>query len=129
MYPIPEFGGLYSKDVLFFRGSEKSGYQLIDPHRLGVISVAAYPHPPIVHTSTPGADIKATRRAYQHADINEYELTEEYANKMMRKIAIILNIALENGHDTVVLSALGCGAYSKCLYNDLMDQIQQTTAW
>lgn len=40
------------------------------------------------------------------------EITGKLAHKTERKMHVILDIALANGHDSVVLSAFGCGAYN-----------------
>ncbi|KAI6658687.1 hypothetical protein LOD99_10982 [Oopsacas minuta] len=48
VYPIPEFGAIYSPKVLVFRGEEKSGYAyLAEPVRLGFINSCAYRDPPV----------------------------------------------------------------------------------
>jgi hypothetical protein len=38
-------------------------------------------------------------------------LTKKYAAKIRKKIETLFAIALSHGHDTLILSALGCGAY------------------
>lgn len=38
-------------------------------------------------------------------------LAPKFADKTKRKIRVILAIGLENGHDSLVLSAFGCGAF------------------
>jgi hypothetical protein len=40
-YPIPEFGGIYSKDLMVIRGSEAEGYPFFaSPQFMSVISAA-----------------------------------------------------------------------------------------
>eukprot|EP00743_Colponemidia_sp_Colp-15_P010585 GILK01011675.1.p1 GENE.GILK01011675.1~~GILK01011675.1.p1 ORF type:complete len:305 (+),score=44.39 GILK01011675.1:120-1034(+) len=90
-YPIPEFGGIYSPSVLFFRGTEADGYPYLDaPVPISCIAVAAYNRP---DTTLDG------------------RLTADIAQDTKRKIQMLLRIAVYHKHDSIVLSALGCGAY------------------
>jgi uncharacterized protein (TIGR02452 family) len=94
-YPLPEFGGLYTPNALVFRSAESSGYEYLrHPKRVSFIAVAAYRDPPL-------------------QDVNGEMLisSNKVINNTKKKISTILNMALEHGHDCVVLSALGCGAY------------------
>ena len=92
-YPMDErFGGIYSGIVTFFRGPESTGSQLEDkPYNIPVISVAALSGPRI------GADGMMLQR---EADIT------------LDKIRTIFRIGMANVHDSLVLSALGCGAFA-----------------
>jgi len=91
-YPIPEFGGVYSADVWVFRGAESRGYPFLEvPRKMAFIAVAAYAHPPL---------LSPTR------------LREDFAGFTKQKIRAILNIGLNHGHDSLVLSAFGCGAFA-----------------
>ncbi|CAF2424867.1 unnamed protein product [Rotaria sp. Silwood2] len=96
-YPIPEFGGIYSPHVSVFRGSESHGYPFFSqrPQYVSFIACAAYSHP---YTS-------------RNKD-GEMELYgQDVINNTMKKMETIFKIALENEHDTVILSAFGCGAF------------------
>jgi uncharacterized protein (TIGR02452 family) len=94
-YPLPDFGGLYTPNALVIRSSESTGYAYLDnPKRMSFIAVAAYRGPPLEEVN--GEMVIASKKIVAGTK---------------RKIATILNMALENGHDSVVLSALGCGAY------------------
>jgi uncharacterized protein (TIGR02452 family) len=92
-YPIHErYGGIYSGIVTFFRGPESTGSQLEDkPYNVPVISVAALNGPRI------GADGMMLQA---EADIT------------LDKIRTIFRIGMANFHDSLVLSALGCGAFA-----------------
>ncbi len=92
-YPMDEhFGGIYSGIVTFFRGSESCGSLLDEePVNIPVISVAAISGPRI------GAD--------------GLMLPEETA-VTLDKVRTIFRIGAIQGHDSLVLSALGCGAFA-----------------
>ncbi len=92
-YPMDErFGGIYSGVVTFFRGPESEGSLLEDtPYNIPVISVAALSGPRI------GKD-----------GLMFPEETEITLDKMRT----ILRIGKANFHDSLVLSAMGCGAFS-----------------
>lgn len=91
-YPLDRnFGGIYTPDALLFREDEQHGYKLMEsPERLSFISVAGMNRPNI-------------KDATHIAD----DLIEGTKNKMRT----ILRIGLRHGHDSLVLGALGCGAY------------------
>lgn len=91
-YPLNErYGGIYTPFVTVFRGGEDVGYQLLDdPYAISVVSVAAMRRP---QTTKDGKLVNNAIRATKF------------------KIAQMLDIALEHGHDTIVLSAFGCGAF------------------
>jgi uncharacterized protein (TIGR02452 family) len=90
---------------VFFRASEFEGYRFLEaPETLAVISSAAdrYLHsqkilrirnPRIVKTS------------------EGYKLHSEAKDRVFKKIKSIFEIAKEREHDSLVLSAFGCGAF------------------
>ena len=92
-YPMDRrFGGVYSGTVTFFRGPEADGYQFEDvTYNIPVISVAAISGPRI--------------------DRDGLMFPEETA-LTLDKMRTIFRIAKANAHDSLVLSALGCGAFS-----------------
>ena len=54
--------------------------------------------------------------AYSHPDTQtgvdgKEKLTNKIAKATKQKIKALFSIVLENGHDAIVLSAFGCGAY------------------
>ncbi len=86
------YGGVYSGIVTFFRSEEKKGSMLLDkPYNIPVISVAALRGPRI------GQDGMMAQV--------EAEIT-------LDKIRTIFRIGIDKGHDSLVLSALGCGAFA-----------------
>lgn len=92
-YPMDErYGGIYSGIVTFFRGPESDGSMLEEiPYNIPVISVAAIEAP----------RIDAVGRLFPE----ETELTLE-------KMRTIFRIGMVNQHDSLVLSAMGCGAFA-----------------
>ena len=92
-YPMDErFGGIYSGVVTFFRGPESEGSLLEEkPYNIPVISVAALNNPRI--------------------DKNGMMYPEE-AEITLDKIRTIFRIGMAQFHDSLVLSALGCGAFA-----------------
>ncbi|MBP5720817.1 MAG: TIGR02452 family protein [Bacteroidales bacterium] len=92
-YPMDErFGGIYSGIVSFFRGPESTGSQLEDkPYNIPVISVAALNGP---RTGADGMMLQP-----------EVDIT-------LDKIRTIFRIGQAQFHDSLVLSALGCGAFA-----------------
>ncbi|KAI9506283.1 hypothetical protein BX070DRAFT_232421 [Coemansia spiralis] len=94
-YPLPEFGGLYSPDVAVFRDSEQVGYGFREePVYLSFINAAPYSN---VHVDEVNHFGRKTNR-----------IVEETARNYRRKMEVILNIARDQGHQSIVLGAFGC---------------------
>lgn len=84
-------GGIYSGVVTFFRGPETNDSLLEDkPYNIPVISVAAICYPRI------GPDGMMIFRD---------------AETTLEKMRTIFRIGMDNQHDSLVLSAFGCGAF------------------
>ncbi len=108
-YPMDRnYGGVYTPDAVYFRENEQKGYALLDdPVTLSFISVAGMNRPEL----TPDNMIAA-------------HLVEPVKNKMRT----IFRIGLAHGHDSLVLGALGCGAFRNPprhvarLFHEVMDE-------
>lgn len=91
-YPMGRnFGGIYSPNVSIFRECEANGYKLMSqPREVSFITVAGINHP----------------------ELDDHGMIiPELANVAKNKIRTILRIGLKHGHDSLVLGALGCGAF------------------
>lgn len=92
-YPMDErFGGIYSGTVTFFRGPESDGYPFEDvTYNIPVISVAAISGPRIGRDGL---------------------MLPEETDLTLDKMRTIFRIGKANFHDSLVLSAMGCGAFA-----------------
>ena len=95
-YPLDRnFGGVYSPGVTIFRGTEEEGYPFLEkPWQVNFIAVAGINNPDTV-----------TKQ-----DGREW-LTEPMVAGTKNKLRSILNIAIDNEIDVLVLGAIGCGAF------------------
>lgn len=84
-YPIPGLGAIYVPDVVVFRNAD---YSLMDGESVTWLSVIA----------------SALRNADSVNNLDQKKRLED-------KIRLILSVAVENGHDSIVLGAWGCGAF------------------
>ena len=91
-YPLDRnFGGIYTPHATVFRGTEQEGYPLLEtPFQMSFIAVAGINRPRL---ASPEQIIP--------------ELIEPVKNKMRT----IFRIGLLHHHDSLVLGALGCGAF------------------
>lgn len=92
-YPLDrEYGGIYTPNAMVFRGEEKDGYPMLgaDSFHMSFIAVPGINRPDL--------------RDDTHLADNMIEGTKN-------KIRTILRIGLRHGHDSLVLGALGCGAF------------------
>jgi uncharacterized protein (TIGR02452 family) len=91
-YPLFNADTLYSKDVVYFKSNQENGYQLINPMKISIIACPSVKHPVL----------------NEHGEFKEEDLKLEYS-----KIVMIFKTAIINDHDSLLLSAFGCGCY-KC---------------
>ncbi|CAI2193827.1 4136_t:CDS:2, partial [Funneliformis geosporum] len=95
-YPIPLYGGIYCPNSTVIRASEQENYEFLEnPETMSFVTVAAICQPQLVLVEK-----------------DEYTLNDYDKETTRRKIRTMLNIGLDNGHDAIVLSAFGCGAFS-----------------
>ncbi|MEH0156690.1 TIGR02452 family protein [Limibacter armeniacum] len=94
-YPINRAsGGIYSPGVTVFRSSEETGYGLLDtPYQVSVVTVPAINRPALIKQGS------------------HYLLRPDFIAPTKQKIRTVLRIAAKHGHDSLVLSAFGCGAF------------------
>lgn len=108
-YPLDRnFGGVYTPDAIYFRESEQKGYALLEkPVSLSFITVAGMNRPDL----TTGGMI-----------------ANHHVEPIKNKIRTIFRIGLSHGHDSLVLGALGCGAFRNPprhvarLFHEVMDE-------
>lgn len=108
-YPMNrDFGGIYSPDVTVFRDLESNGYALLEePFKVSFVAVSAINNPALT---------------------SDGHLTKPMEIGTINKIKTILNIAVLHGHKTLILSALGCGAFHNppediaCLFKKLLQE-------
>ena len=96
-YPMDNtYGGIYSPDITFFRATKDEGYALLDePFKAAVISVASLNYNP----------------KHGHNQLDNGNIPESDKPILKEKIRTILRIGALKGHDSLVLGALGCGAF------------------
>jgi uncharacterized protein (TIGR02452 family) len=109
-YPIPEFGAIYSPDVAFFRTSEDLGYDWMPQAEfLDVVSIAADFKPKLIERE---AKIVTSSDSDPSFGVQvELRLAHEFEARMKKRVLHILGLCVARGHDAVVLSAFGCGAF------------------
>ena len=90
-YPLEmHYGAIYTPNVTVFKSSENDGCKLLDnPFDIDVITIAAVRKP----------------------ELENGKLPAWVTDILKIKIRQMFDIALENGNDSLVLSAFGCGAY------------------
>lgn len=91
LYPIKSDEAIYSARVTVFKQSEKQNFALYEhPFKVDFVSCPGLRKPHLTDTG---------------------HLTEEQFIMLTRKIELICQIADVNGHDVLVMGALGCGAW------------------
>ncbi len=113
-YPLDRnSGGIYSKKVSIFRGSEKNGYCFLkNPFEISIVSVPAINRPQLDFIN------------------GKYYIINELVEPSKEKIRTILRICGEFNHDCLVLSAFGCGAFRNppnhmaILFKDVFNELE-----
>lgn len=108
-YPLERnYGGVYTPNAIYFRENEQKGYALLEkPVCLSFITVAGMNRPDL----TTGGMI-----------------ANHHVEPIKKKIRTIFRIGLLHGHDSLVLGALGCGAFRNPprhiarLFHEVMDE-------
>ncbi|CAF3925214.1 unnamed protein product [Adineta steineri] len=92
LYPMDDFGAIYTKGITVFRQTESNGYAYMKTplYNVCAIAMAAYKDPKLKNNRT---------------------LENKFAVRTRKKIENIFAIAHYHKHDCLVLSALGCGAF------------------
>lgn len=99
-YIVPEFGGVFSSGVTIFRHNEQSGYQFTDtPFKLDFLACAAYNR----KASHKGKTDNADYGPHNHA---------KFLHQTEKKIEGLFRICIAHKCSTLVLGAIGCGAFN-----------------
>ncbi|KAL9654602.1 hypothetical protein ABK040_006664 [Willaertia magna] len=116
-YPLPEFGGVYVPQCLVIRSPKEEGYAFKEkPTNISMFSLAAYMNPPVEKRKV--CDVSTSLEDYKNdEEIYEYFLSGKIANSMKKKIISFFEVALLKGHDCLIISSIGCGAYANPTYH------------
>ena len=92
LYPMEDFGAIYTAGITVFRGIELKGYPYMKRPLYNVCSIAMAAHrePPLT---------------------DKNRLQNQFARSTRKKIESIFAIGHHHNHDCLLLSALGCGAF------------------
>jgi uncharacterized protein (TIGR02452 family) len=106
-------GGIYSGNITVFRSAEHNGYALLrHPFMTSFVSVAALNHPELIKQS------------------GQFYLDNSLVEPTKEKMRTILRIAGKYGHDSLVLGAMGCGAFANppnhiaALFKEVFDEAE-----
>ncbi|CAF0883349.1 unnamed protein product, partial [Didymodactylos carnosus] len=92
MYPVEDFGCIYTSGITIFRKTEANGYEYLSKpiYKVSAIALPAYQAP----------DLTTDNR-----------LSSKIAVGTRKKIENLFAVAYANNHNCLILSALGCGAF------------------
>lgn len=91
MYPMDEYGAIYTSGITVFRQPEETGYAFMKAPLENVCAIAM--------------------AAYRDPELKGNLFAPKYAVRTRKKMENIFAIAHHHKHDCLILSALGCGAF------------------
>ena len=95
-FPMSQFKGVYCPDVQVFRDSEELGYPFLECSKsMSMICASSIKNPKLVDH----------KKRHKH----KLDLSEKDRGDTRLIIEMILSIAQNEGHDSLVLGAFGCG--------------------
>ena len=103
-YPIEEDEAVYSPEVTVIKTSEASGWQLIPEESRPILSFVACP-------GLKYPELEGESDLSEDQEEREPRLLEEDVEILKRKIALVIQTAVQYKHDTIIFGALGCGAW------------------
>jgi hypothetical protein len=111
-YPLAPDEIVYTPDVTVLRAGPVGHYRLVRPFRVAAIACPGPRHPTVEAPEIlppPGLSVDPTvHRGYG----DRARMSRDVATALAEKIRLTLTIAAHHGHDTLVLGALGCGAFN-----------------
>ncbi|KZZ91348.1 hypothetical protein AAP_03518 [Ascosphaera apis ARSEF 7405] len=115
-YPLHEFGGLFSPNVLVFRNNDtrRTVMDLTRPDKLPIVcavSVAAINSPNTIKEEVKREAPEAAENGLSTVVVNERYADFRDREKTKEKMRVILRIAAYNRCRRLVLGAFGCGAF------------------
>jgi uncharacterized protein (TIGR02452 family) len=102
-YPLLEEEALYSKDVVFLKDAN---YEYMEFIKVDVVTIASV---------NLNANSTFDEETNQHID-GIVEKDEDYRGMMLRKIRLMLTIAINNDVEHMILGAWGCGVFKNDPY-------------
>lgn len=112
-YPLSEYGGAFIKNIAIFRNSERDNCKFINTVYSNAILAALYSQPQVELIKT-----KNNEEYYRDfGRINKYTMKSDKYKQTEQKICAILDIAIENKQENLILGAIGCGAFANPPYD------------
>jgi len=118
-YPLPEMGCVYVPKCTVIRDSERHGYAFLQkPIDISMIAMSTYSNPPLERARDHTNDLSESHNddndqsSDEEDDHAEWRFSGKIITKILQKIRVLFNTAIEKKHDSLVLSAWGSGVYS-----------------
>ena len=96
MYPILPNEAIYSPQISVIKKSEKENWEIIPTNEIQKLDFVACPALKYPETITVN---------------NEKRIFDKDVEILKKKIKLIIQVAVDNHHDTIILGAMGCGAF------------------